>query len=379
MRPVSETFQETVRGSHVITARARIVETFQTGTAPTGTLVPILGGDVILDGSADVRGTLELVTDGAGMWPSKPTSLVAPFGNDVFVERGIAYGNGTTEWVSLGYFRIYTPEQESAPDGPIRIAARDRMSGIVDARLLNTVQFTAGLTLGQIVDQLVTEVYPAAVIEWDDATDEQALTRPMVAEEDRWRFLQDLVTARGKIWYFDYRGILVIKDPPDPQTPVLEVAQGEGGVLVSMSRNLSRDGVYNAVVAYGEAGDDRPPARAVAYDDDPDSLTYYFGRFGPVPRYFASPFLTTNNQALSAATAILTQSLGLPYNVDFTAVPNPALEPFDPVAISYPTRSRSQSSRTELHIIERMTVPLLADAGMGASTREQKILKIGSI
>ena len=59
MRPVSERFLRTVRGSHTMTARARVVVPGQTGTDPTGTVIPILGGDVQLNGRADVRSALQ--------------------------------------------------------------------------------------------------------------------------------------------------------------------------------------------------------------------------------------------------------------------------------------------------------------------------------
>lgn len=372
MRPVSDAFLRTVRGSHTMTAEARVVEPGQTGVDPDGEDLPILSGDVQVDGTANVRSTLDMLTDGTGMWPTQASSLLAPYGNEVFVRRGIQYGNGTTEWVSLGYFRIESPEQDEPPDGPIRISAKDRMAGLIEARLLAPVQYLAGAVLGDIVDELVTEVYPSAVIEWDDSTDADTLGRSLVAEEDRFEFLADLVTAAGKVWYWDYRGVLVIVSPPDPATPVYEVNHGANGVLVAMSRTLSREGVYNAVVATGEGTDTEDPVRAVAVDDNPLSPTFWDGQFGKVPRFYSSPFITTTAQAQSAARSLLTRNLGLPYTVDFTTVPNPALEPLDPVLVSY-----SDRYRTETHVIEKVTVPLTPDAPLSAATREQTLVVIG--
>lgn len=377
MRPVSGEFTRTLRGSHVMIARARVVTTYQTGTNPAGTEVPILAGDVVHDATANVRATLDLTTDGTQIWPRKASDALAPYGNEIFVERGIEYCTGKREWVSQGYFRINTVEQETAPDGPIQVTGSDRMAGIVDAKMTAPRQFATGTTLGMIMTNLITEVYPSATIEWDDSSNLSTIGRSLVVEEDRFAFLRDLVQAAGKIFYWDHRGILVVKTAPDPSNPVFAVDQGRGGVLVTMARSLSRDGVYNAVVASGDAGDTRPPARAVAFDGNSQSPTYFHGRFGKVPRYYSSPFLTTNAQALSAATAILRQSLGLPYNVNFSAVPNPALEPFDPVSVSYPTRSRSRAVKTETHIIERLTVPLAAGDALSAQTREQTLVVIG--
>jgi len=374
VRPVSAAFLRTVRGSHTMAARARVCETFQTGTDPDGTEIPILAGDVISDANSDVRSTLDLVTAGHGMWPtSHGNLLLAPYGNEILVERGVKFGNGVTEWVSLGYYRIQTPDQATTPDGPIRISARDRMAGLIDGRLLAPAQFTASQTYGDVVEQLVLQVYPNATIEWDDTTDVDTLGRALVAEEDRFGFLADLVTSRGKIWYWDHRGVLVIRDPPDVDVPVFDVDAGKGGVLVAASRQLTRERVYNAVVAFGEATDTAAPARATAINGDSNSPTYFSGPFGPVPRFFASPLLTSNAEAAKAAETILRRQLGLPYVVDFSAVPNPALEPWDPVRIRY-----SSKVGIETHIIDRITIPLVAAAPMTATTREQTVVLVGS-
>ena len=372
MRPVSERFLRTVRGSHTMTARARVVVPGQTGTDPTGTVIPILGGDVQLNGRADVRSALQLTTEGS-LWPIWASDPLAPYGNEVFVERGVQYGNGVTEWVSLGYHRINTPEQDDAPDGPIIIQAQDRMSGIVDGRLPAPIQFPATMTFGAITAQLVTDIYPSAVIEWDDlAVRDRQVGRATIAEQDRYGYLRDLWDSLGKIAYWDHRGILVIKSPPDASSPVAEISHGQDGVLVFLSRRLTREGVHNAIVATGEGADAASPVRAVAVDSSPNSPTYWHGPFGKAPLFYSSPLITTADQARTAARSMLARELGLPYAVDFGVVPNPALEPDDPVRVRYPGRS-------EVHVIDRLSVPLTAAGAMTASTREQTTVLIGVV
>lgn len=374
MRAVSQAFLRTITGSHSMVARARVCATFQTGTSPTGTEIPIFDGDVRMDGTAQIRATVDLTTDGNRLWPTHADSLFAPYGNEVYVERGIRFSDEQIEYVGLGYFRIQSPDQETAPDGPIRLAGRDRMAGIVDARLIAPQQFLAGASLGFIMDTLVTQVYPGATIEWDDNTDDAVITRSMICEQDRFAFLDDLVRSRGKIWHWDHRGILVIRSVPDPSDPVFAVHSGPGGVLVRVSRRLSRDGVYNAVVASGTGADTLAPAQAVAIDNNPLSPTYFFGRFGPVPRYYTSPFLSSNAQASDAAAAILTQSLGLPYSIDLTAVPNPALEPYDPITIR-----PGYGQGKETHVLQTLTVPLVPREPMTGTTREQTVVLVGGL
>lgn len=386
MRPVTSRFLSALRGSHRISVRARVVEQFQTGTDPTGTEINVEGGDVESDakviGEREVRGAVvrssaDLATTGVRMWPYAASDLLAPFGNEIYLERGIAFGNGIFEWVGLGYFRIETVDQDEAPDGQIRITAKDRMAAIEDARFTEPQQFVQGQTLGTIVTELVTDVFPDAVIEWDDDTDLSTLGRSQVFEKDRFGALTDLTTSAGKMVFWDHRGVLVIQDIPDPGTPVYSVNAGEEGVLVTMSRDLSREGVYNAVVAAGEAADSQPPVTAIAIDNNEDSPTFFGGRFGRVPRFYASPFITNVTQAQSAAHAILIQSIGLPYNVDFGTVPNPALEPLDPVEVVYPKTSRSPSMRKETHILQTIKYPLAPESAMTAVTREQELTTVG--
>lgn len=373
MRPVSAAFLRTIKGSHTMLARATVCATFQTGTTPTGTAIPIIDGEVTVDGTADIRSTLDLSTDGTRMWPRAAADLLAPYGNEIYVERGVAYSDELVEWVGLGYFRIQAPEQDNPPDGPIRLTGRDRMAGIIDGRLMAPVEFQAGVTLGTVVSTLVSEVYPGAVIEWDDATDAQTLGRTITEQENRYAILDDLVRAYSKIWYWDHRGVLVIKSVPDPGEPVWEVAAGAGGVLLSLQRRLSREGVYNAVVASGEGTDNADPARGVAIDNSPTSPTYFYGRFGPVPRFYTSPLIGTDLQAASAAESILRRAVGLPYSVDLSAVPNPALEPWDPVR----TRAHPREG-SEVHVIETLRIPLTNRSAMAGTTREQTVVLIGA-
>jgi hypothetical protein len=336
MRPVSNGFLASLRGSHKALFRARVVTTFQTGTDPTGDYQEIISGAVRLDGTADERSALDITI--AGDWPANHQfSDIAPFGQELFVERGVE-GAGTTgaEYVSLGYFRIETVEQDDAPRSPLRITGRDRMAAIIEARMLEPVTFAAGTTFEEIFENLVLEVYPNAEMDIYPEVIASTIREASTVEEDRYGFLRDMATSRGCIMYFDYRGILVVTPAPDPAVPVWRVDAGPTGVLISARRQLSRAGVYNAVVASGTEADtstNDPPPRAAVLDEDPDSATYFYGPFGKVPRFYSSPLLYTDAQCELAAASILERVTGLPYSMDLTAIPNPALEPLDPIGV----------------------------------------------
>lgn len=357
--------------------RARVCETFQTGNNPTGTEIRFTAGDVQSSATAQIRSTLQLTTPEP--WPRDADGLLAPYGNELFVERGIDFGNGALEWVGLGYYRISNPEQDQTPNGPLDITAEDRMAGIIGARFLTPRQFPSSASRGQVVQSLITEVYPAAVIDWDDTgVRDAAIGRTIVAERDRYQTLHDLVTSLGKVGYFNHNGIFTVRTAATVTgTPSWTIDAGAQGVMVKMSRSITREGIYNVVVASGEATDTAPPAYAIVADLAATSPTRYGGPFGPVPRFYTSPFITSTAQARSAASVLLRKSLGLPYQVRLEAVPNPALEPDDVIEVRYP--AGAGSLKTEVHIIDTVTIPLDVNAPISLTTRKQYGEDIGDV
>nr|WP_255481827.1 DUF5047 domain-containing protein [Amycolatopsis sp. SID8362] len=325
-------------------------------------------GDVTTDMTADVQSTLDLTT--RYPWPSKPSDPGTPYGQEIYVERGIEYGTGTQELVGLGYYRIDKVEQQSVPDGAIRITASDRMAMVRDARNTAPVQFGSGASVGSVIDYVVGQAVPGLVTVYDFDAYSTLLGADHVLDEDRLGFVQDLLAAYGKYGYFDYAGRFQVKSIPDltKASPVWEINSGTRGVLVSMQRTISRDAVYNIVVARGEPVGELPPVQAVVSDDDPNSPTWVGGPFGLVPTVYSSAFMTTAGQCQQAAAAKLAKVIGLPYAVSLGSVPNPALEGWDVVTVSYPGNS-------EVHVIDRITYGLAPGDSMGIDTRKQYLTR----
>jgi hypothetical protein len=361
MRNVTEAFISALRGSHRMVSDVRILTSYQEGVQPEGTLLSTIRGSVTLSSTANIRGSATVLI-GDVTWPQLNDDLLTPYGNEAFIRRGIDYGNGTIEWVSLGYFRLDDVSQSTNSKYPLQITCYDRMIGIIEARLLTPVQFFAGITVGEIVETLVWEVYPDATIEWDDDTHGIIVTRTQIAEQDRYGFLNDLITSYGKIMYFDYRGMLVIESVPSTTESVFDVNAGAHGVLISASRSRTREGVFNAVVVNGIGADTAEPVFAAVIDNESTSPTNYNGRFGKVPYFYTSTFITTTDQAFAAAGSLLSRTTGLPYSVDFDAIVNPALVPYDTIAVS-------EGTTRELHVLDTIDIPLDAESSMTANTR----------
>lgn len=373
MRPVTQSFLNTVRGPHKAVFRARLVWPWVVGVNPStaGSPIPVISGDVTFDVNSDVNGTCDLTI----AWDFED---VNPYAHEIYLERGVQYANGTTEYVGLGYFRVNSVEdtfiRDSDFDGSaIRITGEDRMANLRDGRVPSPIQFSASTSVASTLDFLVQDVMPGVTTVYDtvnwpggDAAS-TTLGSDHFVDQDRLAFIQELVAAYGKICYFDYAGRFVVKDPPNTTgTPVFNINSGLNGVLVHATRTISRDGVYNAVVASGEAADANvPPVYAVATDNDPNSPTYYGGTFGKVPKFFQSSFLTTDAQCATAAQKLLDASHGLPYSVALGMVPNPALEAWDVVSVTY------SDGYVEIHIIDQITYSMSVDDEMTIQTRKQ--------
>lgn len=366
-------------------ARAKLVAPWQIGTNPVGVrlptddpsalsttwgYLPIVTGSVTQDATADVTSTATV--DTLLDWPQTPTAIGSPYGYELFIERGVQYGNGTREYVGLGYFRINDVAQQDlrlarGVGTGLSMTCEDRMSNIRDGRPLFPQVFGDGSSFQGVVDFVVADVMPGVTVVYDFPASTTLLVGNHVLEDDRVKFLQELTTAYGKIMYFDYQGRLQIKSPPNPLAgSVYTINQGKFGVLSSVSRTVSRAGVYNGAVAKGDPASDIPPVAGFALDLDPASPTYWFGAFGKVPEYFSSTFLTTNDQCAATAAAMRVKQNGAPYSVSLGMVPNPALEIADVVTVTYPG-----DAPDETHIIDRISLGLTPKDVMTIDTRKQ--------
>jgi len=344
---VSDRFLETVRGSHRSVARVTLVDGVQYGPEPTGLPVPLLAGSVRLSASSDVKAQLRLQVPG-DWWDD-----VQPLGAEVFVERGVAFGDGQEEYLPLGYYPLGDPDQPSAPYGPITLSCDDRMGRLIKVcRVVIPWQIPAGTTHRAVLERLVNGdlsgvgtygMYrlqggaPVPIV-WDDAgydPDAATVTTLPLVDDSAYEYLAKLVGTRGAVLRFRPTGELevVVDSPPIDSTPVyrLSTGPGSGATLKRWSRRTTDDGVFNAVRAVGS-----DPAHQTGYRiariTEPASRLRYDGPMGPRVRYYASPLLTTDAMADQAAATLLARSTGLPTETQLWTVPMPAHQPLDVVA-----------------------------------------------
>jgi hypothetical protein len=179
----------------------------------------------------------------------------------------------------------------------------------------------------------------------------------MSMDSDPWQDAQDLATAIGMELFFDALGVCTLRDVPDPGTgqSVWTFSDSANPTIASATRSLTDQTVFNYIVVYGESVDNAVPVSAVAFDDNPNSPTYYLGAYGKVPTSFTSPEITTVEQAQAAADALLNLSIGNAENVEISVVPNPAIEPGDVVTVTI-----GELKLTGTFMVNDMNTPLSA-------------------
>lgn len=358
MQAVSDQFLAALRTSHGLTTEV-------TAYPPSGdpVVLEIEDGTVTIDRTADQRRRLDLTLSNALVYPDEPSDPVNVYGTELVVKRGVRLAGGARELVQLGVFRIQDAAR-TIPDGGVTITAWDRSMQVADQRFLAPHRVDAKLATDLIQD-FITGVYPSAVFH---ITTADTTTIPKhVVDRDRWPEVQRVAQVIGCEVFADENGEWVIQDTPDPKTavPVWMVDVGPGGVLVSATDSVTREGAPSVVVALGEGATAAAPVQSASphgWNLDATSPTYALGAYGIVPFYYSAPHIRTTAQANRVADAQLADHLGVSRTIDFNAIPNPALDAGDAVQVN-------REGRSELHIIDTLTIPLSASGDMTGSTR----------
>jgi len=358
MWPVSARWDPALRHTYRPAALATVIP-------PQGDPFParLLSWTVTADRTSNTRRTLQAV-----LAPETRRALdgVTVTGAYLQLDVGIDYGDGSRELVPQGRFRL-DGEDTERPRGGISLTGYGREKAVIDDRFFTprTERNTSALDL---ITTLLRETVPDVPVV--RRTTRDAAVPYTTWERERWEAIDgsdaSLARAVGVEVWADGRGRFVISDVPtlaDP--PVWTVNAGPGGVLISSATSTSTDGVYNVVVATGDASDGSVPVGPVIVQDQtPTSPTRVSGPFGRRVRHYSSPLLRTPDQAATAAHSLLANSLGLSTGLSFTAVPNPALEPGDVVLVE------ATDGPPELHIIDRIT--LSSTGAMQCGTRSTK-------
>lgn len=364
MRQCTDRFLAAIKTNHTAISRVTVLRNGE----PVMTANTVASGNVNFDSSAASRGRvdLSLFDDGTlGVIPLLVSDPLAPYGNEIQVERGIRFTDGTTEYMGLGIYRIDDVQVgESGAGLTVSVAGLDRSASCIDATFEDPYQVNAGDNYVQAILAALQDGVPGLSYNFSDSS---VVAPQLIAQEgsNRWEFCQKMANAIGMDLYFDGDGVCNLSPVSGfDSDPVWAVVEGVGGLLLGATRRWSRQGAANKFIYTGENTGGAAPFRGEASDDNPTSPTFYGGVFGKVPRFVSSPMISSDAQAQDAASAALARELGTTQSIDFGSLVNPALEVGDMIEIA-----RARAGINESHIIDKMTIPLASGEAMSGTTR----------
>lgn len=363
MWPVSAVFLRTIRDSHESLASLQ----YHNGDGAWRELT-VVDGQVTADRGSQTRWSLDATVTGVDM---SEQGLNA-YTSRLQAYRGVRLPSEQVEWVPLGQYRVESVSADVGAD-TLAVTGLSREIVVSDSKFLTprTVRGDAEAA----VTTLIREAIPDAYV---DFRAESTQLGPITEDADRWTVIDgdsddpSIGRALGAEVYTDGIGRFVVAPVPTIQDEPVWIA--DEGVLVTAAHELSRDGVYNVVVASPESteegADNRP---GYAWDDDPASPTFAgydplnpmstAGPFGLVVQHYSSSALKTYGDCVRAAQGILADSLGLAQQVSFTSLANPALVPGDVVRVAPP------GERPGNHVIDSLSIDLIGGASIETKTR----------
>lgn len=328
------------------------------------------GGSVTMDaGRAIIRTCSVRLTETETLTLQEVFDLIMTPGIEVRVERGLLVG-GSAELVPLGLFSTDNASFSRRVTGEINYTGSDRSKKIARARFTSPYQIAAGSNLATAITTLLQSRYAPTQVDFSNVTGttNAAIVWEAGPSSDPWREARTLMSDYGFDLNFDGDGIARAQVVPDPATTpaAFSFGAGETNLVLDATVSGTLERTYNGVIASGEGSGVTTPVRAVVWDTDPASPTYYLSGFGQAPYFYTSPQLTTVAQCEVAAATILARVKGRAQGLAWTSIVNPALEPLDVVT----TTLRGVTSTV---VIDQLTIPLDARGEARAVARETAV------
>lgn len=354
MRSSSDFFAAALQGSHQVSAQ---VDCFYDGN-PILVDIPISTGSLEVDSSQLIPGSLSFTVpryftpaDGVrrDLVPVGDLDAFACNGQRIHLDYTASLPGHGTETINLGWWRTSSWTEEGAN---LNVAATSLEAALDEYRFTSPIQLGAQ-PVTTAIRTLVAGVLPLSYGPGVGGT-----LAGRSAEDNRLEALAQLLTDLTPPcrMFVDDNAVLVVAlawdDATDPIVGAL--ADGQAGTVVTSPTAGNRDGVYNAVVATGEADGDVAPVSAIEFlRTGPRAWN---GPYGNVPYFYSSPLLTTVAMCRAAAQTRLANLQGQAAPVTIETVPDPRLEVGDVLQVDYHDDRR-------IVRIDALTLPLTAGDG----------------
>jgi len=367
----SDRFYTGIKRSHTIISWIDVISPDQEMIS-----LPAIDGQVDVDRTAAFRRKLSCqCIDPTGLLtPRTEGEILTPYGTELRAYRGIKYSDDPDDFevASLGVFRLSRSSitDNNAGSPTIQIEAFDRARTISRDKFKVPYVIAADENAMDALKNIAKQTF--AEVEFDAITSAVQTTAPLLfdAGSDPWEAITQLAISMGCEAYFDVDGRLAVLPPHDVNalpSPDFEYIEGENCTMLDLSREYNDEGVFNGVIVTGESvGDQLPPVRGEAWDENPTSPTYRLGPYGEVPLFITDNLAKTEEQCETIAKSQLALILGATSKLGITAVVNPSYECNDIVSVK-----RDKAKVDGLYAIDAFSVPLRA-ATHSVTLREQR-------
>lgn len=292
-------------------------------------------------------------------FPGDVNSILSPYESVIRIRTGIQYPDGLREVFPVFTGRVYTPQRTA--DGMVTVQADDRAADVIAYRFEAPQNVGTSTTVLTEIQRLILQAVPEATFGTSDVTDQNSPA--LTWDEDRGQALDDLAEVLQGRWYELGNGDFVVRlFPYALGTVVSTISDGEGGLLSTATRTLTRDGVVNSVTVVAERIDGTSPIRVTARNTDASSPTMFGDLYGRVSQVIRIQTPLTSSAAQALAVQQLAAQSALAEQWSAQMVPDATLEPGDTVRLSYRGQSADQ-------VIDSITYPLTTSGLMSLTTR----------
>jgi len=301
------------------------------------------------------------------LYPVLETDLLAPYGNFIRAYRGVKLPDGNTGLYSWQVFEGRIQDTDVDSSGVVTVACSDWATDVIENQFEAPVSSNVGQDCVVQIQQIISDRYPDATF---GTSDTFGLTMPKLTfQSDPGQTLDGISQSLGAFWYPLANGDFVVRRIPwtVAGTPVVNLSDGDDGIITGYRAARSRSGVFPTIVATSERADGTTPVYAVANDDNPASPTYYLGKFGRRVRNVSLQTPSTPGSIQSAANDFLRSSKALTESWDLSIIPDASLELGDVVTIDAGRRAGV------VQVISGFSLPLDFSTDMGINLRSQVI------
>lgn len=367
----TDRFYEAIKKSHRIISWIDVIAPDQEAIR-----LPAVEGQVDVDRTAAFRRKLscQCIDPTGTITPRTEGEILTPYGTELRAYRGVRYSDAPDDYevASLGVFRLSRSSitDNNAGSPVIQLEAFDLSRTISRDKFKVPYVVASGTEAMTALKDIAKQTF--ADIEFDAVSSPVETVAPMLFEAggDPWEAINKLARSMGCEAYFDVEGRLAVLPPYDINalpSPDFTYIEGQSCTMLDLSREYSDEGVFNGVIVTGESiGDQLPPVRGEAWDENPTSPTYRFGSYGEVPGFLTDNLAKTTEQCVTIAKAQLALILGAASRLAITGIANPSYECGDIVQVR-----REKSKVDGLYAVDAFSVPLRS-VTQSLSLREQR-------